>query len=82
MEIIKFAGQGCIKCKVLDNILRQVDLPCELETVYMEEDKDMFEKNGVVSVPTLLIKNGQKEVTLKNAITPNMIKEALREVGE
>jgi predicted DsbA family dithiol-disulfide isomerase len=80
MEITKFAGKTCVKCRVLDNILKQVDLPCEVNTVYMEDEEEQFEKNGVVTVPTLLIKNGDKEVKLEGMSVPDMIKDAISKV--
>ena len=58
MEITKFAGKSCIKCKMLDRIFKQVELPCEIKTRYVEdESNEQFLQEGVDSLPTLVFKN-------------------------
>lgn len=82
MEIIKYAGKHCVKCKVLDRIFPLVELPCEVQVKYVEDEgEDKFQALGITNLPTLSISNNGEEVKLSGAITPQMIKEAIEKVS-
>lgn len=80
MQITKYASKNCVKCKVLDRMLNTLKL--DVDTQYVEDaGEETFKKAGVVSLPTLLVSNGDKQVKLSNAMTPQMIKEAIAKVS-
>ena len=82
MEIIKYAGKNCVKCKVLDRVFDRVTLPCELQTVYVEDvGEDKFQALGVTNLPTVVFKNNGKEERLTGALTPKLIQEAIEKVS-
>ncbi len=79
MEIIKYAGHDCVKCKVLDKVFRYVELPCEIQTLYVEDEgQERFVRDGVQSLPTLVFKEeGKDSIYLTGAILPKMITDAI-----
>jgi len=83
MEITKFAGKSCIKCKMLDRIFKQVELPCEIKTRYVEdESNEQFLQEGVDSLPTLVFKNSTDTIRLSGTITPKQIKEVIEQLKD
>ena len=62
MEITKFASKSCVKCKVLDGILKQAGV--DYNTVYAEDNQDLFESLNITTMPTLLFKQGENEKRL------------------
>lgn len=72
--ITKYASKSCVKCKVLDGILKQAGV--EYDTVYSEDNESLFEEKGVSTLPTLIFTNGDKEVRLEGIVSPAQIKEA------
>lgn len=80
LEIIEYGSKSCVKCKILDRTLKNVSLPSELKKVYMEDDKEAFEKEGITNLPTLVIKNGDKKEVLNGPILPKQILEAIKNV--
>jgi hypothetical protein len=78
MEITKFAGKSCVKCKMLDRVFSKVTLPCEIKTRYVEdESNEQFIQEGVDSLPTLVFKNATNTIKLSGTITPKQINEAI-----
>lgn len=75
MEITKFASKSCVKCKVLDGILKQADV--DYNTVYAEDDQDLFESLNITTMPTLLFKQGENEKRLEGIVSPAQIKEVI-----
>ena len=79
MKVTKFASNTCVKCKVLDGIIKQAGLK-DVNVVYSEDNSEEFEKNNVTTVPTLLLENGDKREFLEGLVSPAMIKEAMARV--
>ena len=75
MEITKFASKSCVKCKVLDGILKQVGVV--YNTVYAEDNQDLFENLNITTMPTLLFKQGENEKRLEGIVSPAQIKEVI-----
>jgi|688.fasta_scaffold215393_3 thioredoxin 1 len=65
MELIKFGATWCAPCKNLDEIIKNV-LNVKTSVIYISYDSDSnpeeFIKNNIISVPTVIIKNNEKEV--------------------
>ena len=80
MEVTKFASKGCVKCKVLDNILKQAGVK-DYKVLYSEDNKEEFERNNITTFPTLLFENEDKREILEGIVSANMIKEAIAKVG-
>lgn len=82
MEIIKYAGKHCVKCKVLDRVFDKINLPCELQTIYVEDvGEDKFQALGITNLPTIVIKNDTDEIKLTGALTPKMIQDAIEKLS-
>ena len=75
MEITKFASKSCVKCKVLDGILKQAGVV--YNTVYAEDNQDLFENLNITTMPTLLFKQGENEKRLEGIVSPAQIKEVI-----
>ena len=83
MEIIKFAGRNCVKCRVLDQVFNHVNLPCEVAVRYVEDEStEQFYLEGVTSLPTLMFKNATDTIKLEGTITPKQIKEAIEKMQQ
>lgn len=80
MEVTKFASKSCVKCKVLDNYIKQAGLT-NVNVIYSEDNDEEFKKNNVTTVPTLLLQNGDKKEYLEGIVSPAMIKEAVERIG-
>lgn len=78
MEITKYASKSCVKCKVLDGILKQAGV--EYNTLYSEDNAELFESLGVTTLPTLIFKNGDKEARLEGIVSPAMIKDTVASI--
>lgn len=74
MEITKFASKSCVKCKVLDGILKQAGV--EYNTVYAEDNQDLFEDKGITTLPTLVFSDGETETRIEGLTSADKIKEA------
>lgn len=78
MEIIKYAGKDCVKCKMLEQVFKRVTLPCEVQTRYVEDEStETFFKEGVDSLPTVVVKNATDSIKLSGIISPKQINEAI-----
>ena len=75
MEITKFASKSCVKCKVLDGILKKAGVA--YNTVYAEDNQDLFESLNITTMPTLLFKQGEDEKRLEGIVSPAQIKEVI-----
>lgn len=83
MEIIKFGGRNCVKCKMLDKVFAKVELPCEVKTRYVEDEShEQFIQEGIDCLPTLLFKNDKETIKLTGAITPKQITEAINKLKD
>jgi glutaredoxin len=76
--ITKYASKSCVKCKVLDGILKQAGV--EYDTLYSEDNVELFEEKGINTLPTLIFSNGDKEVRLEGIVSPAQIKDAENQV--
>lgn len=82
MEIIKYAGKHCVKCKILDRIFPLVELPCDVQVKYVEDEgEDKFQSMGITNLPTLEIKNATDSIKLSGTMTPQMIKDAIEKLS-
>lgn len=73
MEITKFASKSCVKCRVIDNILKPLGL--KYDTVYAEDNQELFESLNITTMPTLLFKEGENEKRIEGMASPAQIKE-------
>lgn len=82
MEIIKYAGKTCVKCKAIERVFSMVDLPCEIQTVYVEDvGEPAFVAAGINMMPTVIVKNNDEKVKLEGMFTPKQLKDAIEKVG-
>lgn len=82
MEIIKYAGKHCVKCKSMDRVFDKVELPCDIQTIYVEDaGEDKFQALGVTNLPTVVFKNEDKEERLSGIFSPKQIKEAIEKIS-
>lgn len=79
MKIIKYSGKNCVRCKLLDKILKHMDLEKICDTIYMEDEGEQsFIDKGIMTLPTIIIKNNDKEITLSGQILPQDITDAIK----
>ena len=76
-KITKYASHTCVKCKILDKMLKQLNIEPD-ETKYTEDvDINELTQRGIMSLPTLIIDNGKQTYKLSGAITAKDIKQYL-----
>lgn len=82
MNITKYASQGCVKCKVLDRTLKTMTLPCDVTTLYVEDNEDLFKEKNIESLPTLEISvEGKDPIYLTGVLAPKQITEAIESLN-
>lgn len=69
MKLIKFEKDGCMLCKRLDSILK--DMGVLYESINLSEDKNLeyIDKYGITSTPTLIKIEGKGISKLEGAMT-------------
>lgn len=79
-KIKKYASYSCVKCKLLDKVLKHLGLLDITETFYTDEMLDeKIEALELTSVPTLILYNDDKEVRLVGNILPQDITDAVEQ---
>lgn len=82
MNITKYASQSCVKCKVLDRTLKTMTLPCDVTTLYVEDNEELFKEKNIESLPTLEIsESGKESIYLTGVLAPKQIKEAIESLN-
>ena len=80
--LVDFFAEWCGPCKLMDNILNEIDY-MEVLKVNTDEFQELSKRFGIMSVPTLcFFKDGvmmQKEIGYR---TPEEIKEVLKKINE
>jgi len=54
-KVLKFYAEWCAPCKVLSNKLEGVTTSLQIESVDIEQNKELVTKYGVRSVPTMIM---------------------------
>lgn len=82
MEITKYSSHSCVRCKMLDKILKHMKLDEHVKTIYLEDvGEEFFTQKDIHSLPTLIIeKDGNKKIFSGN-ILPQNITDTLVEFG-
>ncbi len=81
MKITKYASQSCIKCKLLDRVLKHMGLT-DVETIMLEDvGVDALVEKGVSSFPTLVFEKDGIEKRLYGNILPQDITDILQELN-
>lgn len=81
MKIVKYSGKNCVRCKLLDKILKHMNLEDVCETIYMEDEGEQcFIDKGIMTLPTIIISKNNKDITLSGQILPQDITDAIKEL--
>lgn len=81
MEIHKFSATWCGPCKVLANIIKDIELPIINHDV--DEEEDLAIKYNVISVPTILfIDNGKEVKRLLGVVSKQTIIDTYNELNK
>ena len=62
MKIIDFWAPWCGPCKQMKPIIEKLESEYAVQKVNIDEDPETAVKYGVMSIPTLLIMDGDKEI--------------------
>ncbi|MEK6875368.1 MAG: thioredoxin family protein [Nanoarchaeota archaeon] len=71
VKILDFTGKWCSTCIVLDRIMESEIIPkykkkVEFIKIDIEENEDLTKKYKILSVPTLILLKGDKEIWRKS----------------
>ena len=81
IKIIKYISQSCVKCKLLDKILKHLNIK-DYEDLCLEDiGMEQLEKLGIMSFPTLVFEKDGEKKTLTGNILPQDITDILNEWG-
>lgn len=82
LTIKKYASHSCVKCKLLDKVLKHLNLLDKTETVYIEDlTEDELAQLNATSVPILLISNGETTERLVGNILPQDIHDIVEKLN-
>lgn len=62
MKIIDFWAPWCGPCKTMKPTIESLEKDFTLEKVNIDEQPDIAQSHGVMSIPTLIILNNDKEI--------------------
>lgn len=67
MKLLKFQASWCNPCKILSKTIDSIkdDLPYPIEEVDIDENPTLAAQYGVRGVPTLVLVDGDKEISRK-----------------
>lgn len=75
-KLYKFYKDNCAPCKAMDKLLERIELPDDVELVYLdvgkEEGRQEAKRRGIQSVPSLAFEDGSPLIGMK---TEEVIKE-------
>ena len=55
MKLLKFQASWCQPCKTLTGLLSTMQIPCPVEVIDADENKDVLQKYNVRSIPVLIL---------------------------
>jgi len=55
MKLLKFQASWCQPCKTLTGLLSTMQIPCPVEVIDADENKDLLQKYNVRSIPVLIL---------------------------
>jgi thioredoxin-like negative regulator of GroEL len=62
-KVLKFGATWCNPCQQLEITLEGQELPCEFESVNIDEFPEIATKYAIRGVPTLVLFNDTKEIS-------------------
>ena len=67
MKLLKFSASWCGPCKMLSKTIEQIksEIPCDIIEIDIDEDFETANKFQIKSVPTLVLMDGETEVSRK-----------------
>lgn len=81
MLITQYISKQSVKCKIFNNLITHMDIPCEIKTIYTEDVGERYcMKNNIRFVPTLIIEGSKDKIVLSGQISPTQIQEAITKV--
>lgn len=75
MKITKYAGHTCVRCKLLDKVLKHLKLEDKVETIYAEDlGEEKLIEMGIMTLPTLIMeKDGETKILSGNILPQDII---------
>ena len=79
MKLLKFQASWCQPCKTLTGLLSTMQIPCPVEVIDADENKDLLQKYNVRSIPVLILldENNNEIDRLTGSTTKDKITELL-----
>ena len=81
--VVDFYADWCGPCKMLGPVIKQLtaEMPnCEFFKVNIDNDPDLANKYGVMSIPTVMVfKNGQPVMTNTGFVPKDMLKSRIED---
>lgn len=63
MKYLYFSAQWCGPCRNLGPIMNEVSAEVPVQKIDVDKDYEMAQKYGVRNIPTVVLLNGESEVT-------------------
>jgi thiol-disulfide isomerase/thioredoxin len=82
MKVIKFVQENCTPCKMLDQMLTNMEQSVDKVIVIKESNREEIKaKYNVMSTPTMIAFDGETEVTRVSSVGFGKISSFFEEVG-
>ena len=61
-KLLHFYADWCGPCKMLEPTLKEIEEEIEIEHINVDDNQEIAEKYGVMSIPTLILVKNEEEI--------------------
>lgn len=61
-KLLHFYADWCGPCKMLEPTLKEIEEEIEIEHINVDDNQEIAEKYGVMSIPTLILVKNEDEI--------------------
>ena len=73
MKFLYFSADWCGPCKMLGPVMNEVSQMVPVQKINVDKDSDMAQRYNVRNIPTVVLVNGDAEVTRFIGVNPKQV---------
>lgn len=72
MKILDFYADWCGPCKMMSPIIEEIEkeYSIKVEKINVDENQELAQSMGILSIPTIIVKDGDEEISRFIGFTP------------